>query len=189
MNGNVNGIVNGNVNGNVNVNVNVHKLEEALDEFDTRYLESYQQITAKMALLALGAPPPPLLLLPLLRAAAASLVAASAAFSASPAAPAAHEAPVASNGPEGPGRPVLAAVDERPAPVAVAVAAPHGSAIGATQKHRPARATVGPGSHFLQKRVLAFHHHRHWCPSSSGKETFATRYRAVLLGARLHWLS
>lgn len=66
MNGNVNGIVNGNVNGNVNVNVNVHKLEEALDEFDTRYLESYQQITAKMALLALGAPPPPLLLLPLL---------------------------------------------------------------------------------------------------------------------------
>ncbi|PIS52990.1 hypothetical protein CJI97_002647 [Candidozyma auris] len=59
MNGNVNGIVNGNVNGNVNVNVNVHKLEEALDEFDTRYLESYQQITAKMASSALGAPPPP----------------------------------------------------------------------------------------------------------------------------------
>ncbi|PSK41253.1 hypothetical protein C7M61_000929 [Candidozyma pseudohaemuli] len=43
-------------------------LEEALDEFDLRYLESYHQVTAKMALLGLGpAPELPLrLLLPLL---------------------------------------------------------------------------------------------------------------------------
>lgn len=43
-------------------------LEEALDEFDLRYLESYHQVTAKMALLGLGAAPelPLRLLLPLL---------------------------------------------------------------------------------------------------------------------------